>query len=123
MHGALQVMHRDFFDEEQARAIPSRSLEDVFKELARGYDVQLRWLAVNTEAMNVEHKPQTDFETSAVKALSSGEAEFESADNGLYQRAGAIRLASRCLKCHVPRRTSTADRTAALVISMRLKRP
>ncbi|MFV1995493.1 MAG: hypothetical protein ACC661_08650, partial [Verrucomicrobiales bacterium] len=35
IHGALQVMHRDFFDPEDRHRIPSASLEDVFDELAR----------------------------------------------------------------------------------------
>ena len=122
-HGVLQVMHRDFFDEEAGLAIPSKSLEDVFKELARSYDVKMRWLAVNTDAMSVDHNPRTEFEASAVKALASGKQEFESNENGLYQHAGAIRLSSRCLKCHLPNRTSTKDHTAALVITMPLRKP
>ena len=35
-----------------------------------------------------------------------------------YQYAGAIRLGSQCLKCHVQRRTSNEDRTAGVVITM-----
>ncbi len=40
VRGALQIMHRDFFDEENAHAIPSASLEDVFHEMGKSYDVQ-----------------------------------------------------------------------------------
>ena len=122
IHGALQVMHRDFFREDEGLTIPSRSLEDVFREMARSYQVELRWLAVNTDAMNVDHKPQTEFEQSAVRALASGKLEFEAAEASIYRHAGAVRLSSQCLKCHVPFRTSTKDRTAALVISMPLEK-
>lgn len=120
IHGALQVMHRDFFREDENLTIPSRSLDDVFRELARGHAVQARWLAVNTEAMNVDHKPRTEFETNAIEALASGKDSFEASDERIYRRAGAIRLSSQCLKCHAPSRTDTKDRAAALVISMPL---
>ena len=118
VHGALQVMHRDFFREDENLTIPSRSLEDVFREMTRSYGVELRWLAVNTDAMNVDHKPRTVFEKNAVKELASGKEEYESSDDGVYRHAGVIRLSSQCLKCHVPNRTSTKDRTAGLVITM-----
>jgi len=118
VHGALQVMHRDFFLEDQGPTIPSQSLEDVFRELTRSHGVELRWLVVNTNAMNVENKARTDFEKQAVKVLAEGKSSFESTEGGVYRHAGAIRLASQCLKCHLPRRTSTKDRAAGLVISM-----
>lgn len=121
-HGALQVMHRDFFDEDDARVLPSGSLEDVFKELERSYNVQVRWLAVNAKAMNVDHEPNSDAEKKAVKALAGGKQEYELATDGEYLHVGTIRLASQCLKCHLPRRTSTEDRAAALSIKMPLKR-
>lgn len=110
-------MHRDLFREDEKLTIPSRSLEDVFQELARSYGVEVRWLAVNTEAMNVDHRVRTDFEKYAVKALASGKQEFESTEDAVYRHAGVIRLASQCLKCHVPSRTSTRDRAAGLVIT------
>lgn len=119
-HGALQVMHRDFFDEDDARVLPSGSLEDVFKEMKRSYDIQVRWLAVNAKPMNVDHEPQDQFEQDAVKALASGKKEYEQVKPDRYLHAGTIRLASQCLKCHLPRRTSTEDRLAALSISMPL---
>jgi hypothetical protein len=37
-------MHRDFFREDEKLTIPSRSLEDVFRELTRSHGVELRWL-------------------------------------------------------------------------------
>jgi hypothetical protein len=121
LHGTLQVMHRDFFDPNQRLSIPSRSLEDVFKELERSWQVKLHWLVVNADAMNVDNKPRDDFEKDAAKALASGKPEFETVEGNVYRFAGSIRLASQCLKCHVPRRTSTEDRTAGLVIRMPLR--
>ena len=121
-HGALQVMHRDYFDEDNARVLPSGSLEDVFKELNRSYDIQVRWLAVNAKAMNIDHEPKDEFEKNAVKALASGKKEYELVKADQYLHVGSIRLASQCLKCHLPRRTSTEDRAAALSITMPLER-
>jgi len=121
IHGALQVVHRDFFREDEGLTIPSRSLEDVFRELTRSHDVQVRWLAVDTDAMNVDHNPKTDFEKAAVKALTAGKDEFEIQEAGAYRHVGRIRLSSQCLKCHLPQRTSTDDRAAGLMISMPLK--
>ena len=121
IHGVLQVVHRDFFRDDQRLSIPSRSFEDVFKELARSWQVQIHWLAVNAEAMNVDNKPRDAFEKEAVKALASGKAEFEAVAGSDYRFAGPIRLASQCQKCHVPRRTSTEDRVAGLVITMPIR--
>ncbi|TWU07301.1 hypothetical protein CA54_57070 [Symmachiella macrocystis] len=123
IHGALQVVHRDFFLEDESVMIPSQSLEDVFLELARGHHVTLKWLVVNGGVMNVDHKPADAFERNAVVALADGNQEFEATEGNSFRYAGAIRLASRCLKCHVPNRTDTKDRTAGLVISMPLKKP
>src|SRR6056297_2731165 len=44
VRGTLQIMHRDFFDEDDAHAIPSASLEDVFHEMGKSYDMRLKWL-------------------------------------------------------------------------------
>ncbi len=123
IHGALQVAHRDFFDAENPLAIPSSSLEDVFDELARSHHVDVKWLIVETDILNVDHKPQNDFEKQATRALSSGKPEFESSDDHTYRYAGSIRLASQCLKCHVKTRTNTETRTAGLIISMPLCAP
>ncbi len=123
VHGALQVIHRDFFEEEESRVIPSHSLEDVFKELERSQGIKVRWLAVNARAMNVDNEPRTEFEKQAVKALSAGKTEFEQVTDKEYQFTGSIRLASQCLKCHLPMRKSNEARVAGLVISMPLKVP
>jgi hypothetical protein len=71
--------------------------------------------------MSIDHAPQTDFERNAVQAIASGKHEFETSQDGVYRHAGSIRLSSQCLKCHAPRRTSTDDRAAGLVISIPLK--
>lgn len=120
IHGSLQVMHRDLFREDESIAIPSHSLEDVFKELERGYGIKVRWLAVNAKAMNIDNEAKTEFEKQAVKVLSEGKPEYEQIKDNRFQYAGSIRLASQCLKCHLPRRTSNKDRLAGLVISMSL---
>lgn len=122
IHGSLQVMHRDFFLEDESITIPSHSLEDVFKELDRAYGVKVRWLAVNAKAMNIDNEPKSDFDKSAVTVLSDGKPEYDLLSNNIYQFAGSIRLPSQCLKCHLPRRTSNKDRVAGLVISMPLKK-
>ncbi|MEQ9406451.1 MAG: DUF3365 domain-containing protein [Fuerstiella sp.] len=120
IHGSLQVMHRDFFDEEESRMIPSQSLEDVFSELKQTYHVDVKWLIVDTDVVNVDHQPADDFEKKAAEELGKGRPHFESTDDTRYRYAGPVRLASQCLKCHVRGRTSTKDRTAGLVISMPL---
>lgn len=118
VRGSLQVMHRDFFDEDNAHAIPSASLEDVFHEMGESYDVKMKWLIVNTDVVNVDHQPETAFDKLAVKTLAAGKPFAEQIEAERYHFAGAIRLGSQCLKCHVKLRTSNEDRTAGLVITM-----
>ncbi|TVQ04921.1 MAG: DUF3365 domain-containing protein [Planctomycetaceae bacterium] len=120
IHGTLQVMHRDFFDKNDAHAIPSASLEDVFHELSKDYQVELKWLIVDTDVVNVDHQPVDDFERSAVRGLKSGQRYVEATETDRYRFAGPIRLASQCLSCHVKDRTSNQDRTAGLLITMPL---
>ncbi len=105
VRGALQIMHRDFFDEENSHAIPSASLEDVFHEMGKSYDVQMKWLTVNTDLVNVDHQAKSAFEKAAVKELAAGKQMAEKIEERSYQYAGAIRLGSQCLKCHVQRRS------------------
>ena len=122
VHGALHVMHRDFFREDEGLKIPSRSLDDVFAELHRSHGVKVRWLAVTAEPMNVDHGPKDDFETDAVKALASGKEEFDRVEGDSLRFVGLIPLPSQCLKCHLPRRTSTKDRAAGVVITIPFKK-
>ncbi len=121
IHGALQIMHRDFFDPDDKNRIPSASLEDVFKVMKETRGVELRWLGMNAKIMDVEHKARDDFEKAAVQAVIRGKEEFEQVENGKFRYVGAIQLHNQCLKCHVPHRTSLEDRFAGLAISMPLK--
>mgnify|MGYP000086893032 CR=1 FL=1 len=117
VHGALQVMHRDFFgDDQNDHTLPSQSLEDVFAEMARSYAVEIRWFGVNANR-GKDHLPKDRFEQQAAAALLAGETEYESIEGGRYRFAGRIRLQNECLKCHVPNRQSLEDRMAGLAIS------
>jgi Protein of unknown function (DUF3365) len=121
IRGTLQVVHRDFFNDEDSTAIPSASFEDVFKEISRSYNVQLKWLNVETDVVNIDHQPEGDFEEAAVIELKKGANDYDDIEGKRYRFAGPIPLASQCLKCHVKNRTSTEARTAGLLISMPLE--
>ena len=123
IHGALQVMHRDFFDEDEVEhSLPSQSLDDVFAEMARSHGVGIRWLGVNaTKGKN--HVPKDRFEEKASAALAAGEQEYEYFDGKSFRFVGRIRLQNECLKCHVPDRTSLDDRVAGLALSFPLESP
>ncbi|WP_233198907.1 MULTISPECIES: DUF3365 domain-containing protein [Pirellulaceae] len=123
IHGTLQVVHRDFFIEDESRVIPSASMEDVFDALQETYNVRLKWLVVETDVVNVDHQAEDAFEKAAVKALADRKPYFDAVEKETYRFAGPIRLASQCLKCHVRNRKDTADRTAGLLISMPLELP
>lgn len=118
IHATLQVVHHQYYREDEGLRLPAATLKDVFEHLAEEEQVQLRWLAVEGQAMNTDHKPQNQFETDAVKALKSGMKEYETVENGIYRRAAGILLVNQCLKCHVPDRRSTENRTAGLIISI-----
>ena len=90
----------------------------LFKEMEETYGVEVAWLNVNTDSVNVDHEPKSPFEKEAATGLAAGKPYVEAVDANRYRFAGSIRLASQCLKCHLKRRTSTADRTAGLLISM-----
>ena len=118
IHATLQIVHRRYYREDEGLPIPAFALKDVFEEVADRSNVELRWLVVDGEAMNVGHRPRDEFEKEAAAALASGKREYGATANGTYRYAGAITLGNDCLKCHVPGRTDTKDRTAGLVISM-----
>ena len=120
IRGTLQVVHRDFFDEDDVHAIPSASMEDVFDELDRSFGVHVKWLNVQTDVLNIDHNPEGEFETAAAKAIAAGKPFYEAQREHRYQYAGRIRLASQCLKCHVKNRLTAKDRSAGLLISMPL---
>lgn len=121
LHGALQVMHRDFFREGEHMAIPSESLADVFRELERSMNVKVGWMAVNSKAMNPAHRAKSPFEKKAAEALAGGRESYDAVEEKTYRYAGAIKLGNQCLKCHVPDRQSLEDRKASLVISMQME--
>jgi hypothetical protein len=120
MHTTLQVVHHEYYREDEGLTIPAATLKEVFAELEREEQVQLRWLAVEGQAMNTDHRANGTFETEAVKALKSGREALELVEGKLYRRAAPITLTSHCLKCHVPDRKSTRDHTAGLIISIPL---
>jgi hypothetical protein len=123
IHGALQVMHRDFFVDDENLSLPSQSLQDVFKELTLKWGIEIRWLGVNAKTMDSDHKPKDRFEENAVEALAAGKTEFEAVERNIYRYAGLIKLQNECLKCHVPHRKSLEDRAAGLVINIPFKAP
>lgn len=120
MHATLQAVHHEYYREDEGLKIPAATLQKVFHELATRQNVQLRWLAVDAQAMNADNRPNTEFEKQAVKALTQGKTEFEQVDGGIYRHVGVITLTSDCLKCHAPTRTSNLDRKAGLVIAIPL---
>lgn len=123
VHGALLVMHRDLFREDEGFTLPARSLDDVFAEMKRSHGVEMAWLAIDAKPMDVRHEADDDFEKQAVKAITAGAEEYGAVENGRYRHAGRIRLASECLKCHLPARTNTEERSAAVTISMEVREP
>lgn len=121
MHATLRIVHHQYFREDEGLAIPAEILKGVFNEVEEHQGIKLRWLVVDGQAMNTDHKPQDAFETAAVRALKKGAVAHEAVADGVYRRAGAITLSNECLKCHVPRRSSNDDQTAGLLISIPLR--
>ena len=116
----LREVHRRYYEEDEGQIIPARTLEDVFKEVDEGSSRETRWIAVNSEAMNVDHIPRAGFETRAADALSNGAEEYEAIEDGVYYRAGSVPLKGGCLHCHVSALTRgvTKQRIAGFVVSM-----
>jgi hypothetical protein len=121
-HAVLQVVHHQYYREDEGLAIPAATLKKVFGELGSRKQVEVRWLAVNATAMNSDHLPRNDFERKAVAAITAGKDEYAEVEQDVFRRAAPITLSSECLKCHAPRRTSTEDRFAGLVISIPIRR-
>jgi hypothetical protein len=119
----LDVIHRDYFRKGGDRkVVPSRALETIFQWQKYRTKIEARWLAVNANVMHTDHEPQDDFEKAAVRALASGQQEYELATEGRYRRAVAVPLNDSCLKCHLVQRSGKPrPRVAALVISMPVK--
>ncbi len=121
LHATLQIVHHEYYREDEGLKIPAATLKSVFRELAERQKVEVQWLAVDGQAMNDDHKPRNAFEKAAVEALAAGKNEFEQTEKGVYRFAGAISLTSECLKCHAPNRTSNKTLTAGLVVILPLE--
>jgi len=119
----LHTVHRTYFDEDSRDTIPARAMENVFRDVDRETGGETRWIAVNTPAMNIDHKPKAGFEKDAVRQLAKGEREFERIKDGVYQRAGAVSLFAGCTKCHLSgiRPQQNVRSVAGLVISIPVK--
>lgn len=126
LHGVyaatLESLHHHYFRREGA-VLPARAMEDIFKDVEEETKVKARWIAVNTQAMSINHEPKGEFEKKAAEELSAGKTSYERIDKGVYQRAGVIPLGNGCVSCHTrffsqPPKT---PRVAALVISIPVK--
>lgn len=116
--GTLSAIHHEYYHNDQGLTIPAMALKSVFRDVEQTHKVELRWLAINAQAMNVDHQPKSQFEKEAAKAITGGAEQFESVEGGMYRRVGAVALQSECLKCHLPNRTSNKTRLAGLMISI-----
>lgn len=123
VHSLLHKIHHELYRPDEGLTLPAALFKQTFEELEKNQQVTLRWLVINGQAMNVDHNPKTPFDRDAVRALTSGQEEYDVSEQGVYRHAGTIDLASQCLKCHLPQRTSNGSRLAALVISMPLAPP
>jgi len=116
----LHATHHYFYREDEGLPLPAVTMKEVFREIEDRRQVQLRWLAVDGQAMNVAHLPQDKFEREAVAALSKGDETYDHVENGMYRYVGMICLTNECLKCHLPNRKSTENRSAGIVITMKI---
>lgn len=123
IHATLQIVHHRYYREDEGLLLPAATLRDVFAEIEKEHQIQLRWLAVEGQVMNTDHAPRDEFEKTAAKALESGKDSYEQVLDGQLRRAGPITLSNHCLKCHVPDRKNTDDRKAGLIISMPVAAP
>lgn len=116
---ALDAIHHYYFSSNRA-VLPARAMEDVFADLAEDANIEMRWIAVNTPAMSVNHEPNGEFEKQAAAAIAAGKPAYEVVEPGRYRRVGAVPLADGCVSCHTGFSTNTSSkpRFAGLVISM-----
>ena len=120
---SLQNIHRNYFREDQRLPIPSRVLEDVFFSVSNRNGIKSRWIAVNTPAMNVEHKPKPGFETRATAALTAKTSRFEEVKDDILYSARSVTLLASCQRCHLSSlaQQNGGRRIAGLVIEIPLK--
>ena len=123
LHGVysatLESLHHHYFRREE-RVLPARAMEDIFADVEQETKIQTRWIAVNTQAMSINHEPKSDFEKKAAEELAAGKSSFEQVEKGVYRRAGVIPLGAGCVGCHTKffSQTPKTPRVAALVISI-----
>lgn len=122
IRGSLLLIHRDFFNDEDQRILPSQSLQDLFKELQDSHGIECRWLTVDADEMNVEHRPRNDAEKRAVERLEGREDLYEELVDDALVYVGRIPLANQCLKCHLKGRTRLDEKSSGLIIIQRLDR-
>ena len=120
---SLQNIHRNYFRDDQRLPIPSRVLEDVFYSVNSRNGIKSRWIAVNTPAMNVEHKPKPGFETRAAAALTAKKSRFEEIKGDVLYSARSVTLLASCQRCHLSAlaQQNGGRRVAGLVIEISLK--
>jgi hypothetical protein len=118
VHASLRVVHDRYYREDEGLIIPASALSEVFRDIESQEGIKLRWLAVEGQVMNSDHVARDAFETEAVQALKSGMPFLEQTSDGVFRRAAPITLSNHCLKCHMPDRKSTKDRTAGLIIAI-----
>lgn len=113
----LEVMHDRYFHREKS-AVPARAMQDVFDHMRQQSHIDAKWIAVNTQAMSVDHEPETDFEKFAAKELAAGKPTVEKIEKGFYQRAATVPLTSDCIGCHDGffKSRSTVPKFAGLII-------
>lgn len=121
LHSTLQVVHHRYYREDEGLLLPAAALREIFADVEKRQKIELHWLAVEGEVMNTDHRARDDFEQAAVTALKADRPFHEEVTEKAYRRAGPITLRNECLKCHVPDRKSTEDRTAGLVITIPLQ--
>ncbi len=116
----LDVIHHRYFRGDRT-AIPARSLEDVFSVIAKEENSEANWIAVNTKAMSINHRPKGEFEKQAATRIAAGDEAYESVEGGVYRRAQGISLMNKgCLGCHLGfgAADSKVKRFAGLVIEI-----
>lgn len=121
LHSTLQVVHHRYYREDEGLLLPAAALREIFADVEKRQKIELHWLAVEGEVMNTDHRARDEFEQAAVTALKADRPYHEEVTDKAYRRAGPITLKNECLKCHVPDRKSTEDRTAGLVITIPLQ--
>ena len=117
----LDVIHHHYFRDDRS-VVPARSMEDLFSRIAHQENIQARWIAVNTRAMSIDHRPKDDFERQAAKLIAAGKRDYELVQDGVYRRAQGISLMNKgCLNCHVGFTVpGKSERFAGLVITIPL---